>query len=148
MERRLFPGPADQEPRPGPPFHRRHRQCAVPIQAGGRRAVPRAAPPPRGRRPPPGAVPRAAGAGGPSGLGEPAAARAVQVGRVPVRRRRRGRGEGRRLRQRCGQDAAQREEAGLPRADAGDGHADGGEVAQVTLLKAWHLANVDVPIFF
>ncbi|XP_066368763.1 uncharacterized protein [Miscanthus floridulus] len=143
--RRLLPRPATdhQEPRhrrfPRPPLlqrcRRRGRQRAVPVQARGRRrgAAPRAAAPPRGRCAPPGAVPRAAGAGGPAGLGgRPAAAGAVQVGRrVPVRRRRPGRRrdvEGGRLRQRRGQDAAQRGEAGA-------GHADRVKVAQVSLLK-------------
>ena len=91
-----------------------------------------------------GAVPRAAGAGGRAELGEPAAAGAVRLGRRPPVPRRPGRGEGGRLRQRRGQDAAQRGEAAGPaRADAGHGHADGGEVAQVTLLKA----NIDAEVF-
>lgn len=88
-----------------------------------------------------GAVPRAAGAGGPAELGEPAAARAARLGRGAPVPRRRGRVEqGGRLRQRRGQDAARREQAGTPpRADAGHLHAaDGVEVAQVALLKGHH----------
>lgn len=88
-----------------------------------------------------GAVPRAAGAGGPAELGEPAAARAARLGRGAPVPRRRGRVEqGGRLRQRRGQDAARREQAGTPpRADAGYLHAaDGVEVAQVALLKEHH----------
>ena len=100
-----------------------------------------------------GAVPGAAGAGGPAGLGERpagAGAGAVQVGRrVPVRRRRTGHGrrrdvEGGRLRQRRrGQDAAQRREAAGPR------HADGvDKVAQVSLVKPANIVDVYPSFFF
>ncbi|KAB8098339.1 hypothetical protein EE612_027462, partial [Oryza sativa] len=145
VDHRLLPLPPVPQPR-RPHRHRRRRQWrrAVPLQARGRRAAPRAPPPPRGRVPPPGAVPRAAGAGGQAQLGAPPPAGGPVQAAVRRRRwrwRHRGRRRGR-LRQRVGQDAAEREEGrrrprdrrGGGGVDAGVGHAGRGEVAQVALV--------------